>query len=167
MVRCLNGLEHGNRQDFLDNLVAEFGQPECERLLMTWDEIRRLKADGFSIGSHTISHKSLVGLPLVEAHAEIRDSCKILSNKLGEVITGFSYPRGDWNRTLAKIVAQAGYSYAVTTRYGSNSNPVNVYGLARRNISDYQGIRAHMPLIMYRLELTGIMDRVLADRRKG
>ena len=167
MMRCMNGLENMSRQAFLDNLMNEFGHPEGERLLMNWDEIRRLKADGFPIASHTVSHRSLVDLPIAEAQAEVSDSRVMLSKRLGCRIAGFSYPRGDWNDSLADIVEQAGYSYAVTTRFGSNKNPIDVYGLTRRNMSDYQGIRAWMPVMMCRLELTGVADKVFAARRRG
>jgi len=132
---------------------------------MTWDEICQLKWEGFSIGSHSFSHALLTDLTIEQAKAEIKDSRTLLSNRLNDNIEGFSYPRGRWNGALAKLVAQEGYSFAVTTRFGSNNENCDLYALARRNLSDYKGVRSLIPVPMHMLEMTGLLDRFLVKRR--
>jgi hypothetical protein len=90
---------------------------------------------------------------------------KILSQKLGTAVKGFSYPRGAWNREIVSMVRQAGYDYAVSTVFGSNRPGCNIYTLSRRGISDYPDIRSFFPVPMYLLEMTGLLDRLIAKRR--
>jgi len=165
IVRYINDLGVVERNNFLDALVQEFGLYDGERLLMTWNEISQLKRDGFSIGSHSLSHIPLTELTTEQAKVEIKDSRAILSNKVDDEIEGFSYPRGRWNGTLAELAAQEGYSFAVTTRFGSNNESCDLYALARRNLCDYKGVRSLIPVPMHMLEMTGLLDRFLVKRR--
>lgn len=164
-VRYLNTVENVFRLDFLNALQAEFGPYEGERLLMNWEEIRDLHKCGFSVGSHTLSHIPLTDLAPADAEKEIAESGKILSQRIGAPVKGFSYPRGAWNRELAVMAKQAGYDYAVTTVFGSNKSGCDRFALSRRSISDYPDIRSLFSVPMYLLEMTGLLDRFIAKRR--
>lgn len=73
----------------------EFGVPSA---WMQWDQVRALRARGFEIGAHTVSHVDLGMVEGVAAHEEIRGSRRRLEEELGESITLFSYPYGGPNR---------------------------------------------------------------------
>jgi peptidoglycan/xylan/chitin deacetylase (PgdA/CDA1 family) len=164
-VRLVNGMNATKREQFIAGLKRLSIPKHSQRLLLNWDEVREISRQGHEIGSHTLNHRLLTQLDEVDARKEIFESRAVLSKKIGKEVVGFSYPRGEWNQTVAEFVAQAGYSYAVTTRYGRNSNGADVFGLARLNISDYQGIRASMAKTMYYLEVAGFLDKVLIGRR--
>jgi peptidoglycan/xylan/chitin deacetylase (PgdA/CDA1 family) len=164
-VRLLNGTNAAKREQFIAELRRLSIPKDYKRLLLNWDEVREISRQGHEVGSHTLSHRPLTQLGEVDARKEIFESRTALSKKIGQEVVGFSYPRGEWNQTVAKFVAQAGYSYAVTTRYGRNSSSADVYRLGRRNISDFQGIRASMPKTMYYLEMAGFFDKLLIRRR--
>lgn len=164
-VRLLNGTSAAKREQFVEDLRRISVSKDRQRLLLNWDEVQEISRRGHEIGSHTMSHRPLTELDEIHAQKEIFESRAALSRKIGQEVVGFSYPRGEWSPTLAKLLANAGYSYAVTTRYGRNSNGVDVFGLARLNISDYQGIRAYMAQTMYYLEMAGYLDKVLIGRR--
>ena len=164
-VRLLNGTNAAKREQFVEGLKRLSVSKDHQRLLLNWDEVREISRQGHDIGSHTRSHRLLTQLDEDDARKEIFESRVDLSRKIGKEVVGFSYPRGEWNQTVAKLVAQAGYSYAVTTRYGRNRDSADVYRLARLNISDYQGIRASMAKTMFYLEMAGFLDRLLVGRR--
>ncbi len=164
-VRYLNTVENAFRLDFLNALQSEFGLYEGERVLMNWEEIRHLHNCGFSVGSHTLSHIPLTDLHPDDAEKEIVESGKVLSQRIGAPIKGFSYPRGAWNRELAAMAKQAGYAYAVTTVFGSNKSGCDLFALSRRSISDYPDMRSFFAVPMYLLEMTGLLDRFIAKRR--
>jgi peptidoglycan/xylan/chitin deacetylase (PgdA/CDA1 family) len=166
-VRLLNGTNAAKREQFIGQLNQLSIPGHFPQLLVNWDEVREISRQGHDIGSHTLSHHPLTQLSEVDARKEIVESKVALSRKIGKEVVGFSYPRGDWNQAVANLVAQAGYSYAVTTRYGRNGSSTDVYGLARFNISDYQGIRAYMAKTMYYLEMAGFLDKLLIGRRSG
>lgn len=163
-VRFLNKTDTVKREQFVTRLRQIPTRKQTKRMLLSWDEVREISKQGHAIGSHTKSHRPLSQLTENEAKNEIFESRTILSEKIGQNVVGFSYPRGDWNQNISEMVIESGYSYAVTTRYGSNNRNANLYALYRRNISDYHGIRAYMPVTMYWLELTGFLDKILADR---
>lgn len=167
LVRVLNGVGDLERQSFLADLVRTFGDGQEERLLMNWDEIRRLQDDGFDIGSHALSHIPLTDLDEESACREIDLSADHLFQRLGRRPEGFCYPRGAHNEIHARMVEQSGYAYAVTTCFGSNENPADLFTLKRRNMADYHGVRAYFPVAMYLFELSGRLDSFLSSRRNG
>jgi peptidoglycan/xylan/chitin deacetylase (PgdA/CDA1 family) len=166
-VRLLNGTNAVKREQFIGQLNQLFIPKHFHRLLINWDEVREISRQGHDIGSHTLSHRPLTQLSEVDARKEVFESKVALSREIGKEVVGFSYPRGEWNQAVANLVAQAGYSYAVTTRYGRNRDSADLYRLTRLNVSDYQGIRAYMAKTMYYLEMTGFLDKLLIGRRSG
>jgi peptidoglycan/xylan/chitin deacetylase (PgdA/CDA1 family) len=80
--------------------------------------IQALHRDGFEIGAHTLSHRSLTRLAPEESWREIAGSRKELSDLLGVDVPGFAYPRGHYHRLHAEQVARAGFEYAVSVRTG-------------------------------------------------
>lgn len=77
---------------------------------LSWDEIMEMKNWGMIFGSHTMSHRNLTRIPKNEMVYELRESKRILENRLGSVAC-VSYP---FNRTNAEIGEQArlaGYRY--------------------------------------------------------
>ena len=164
LVRWLNDLGYEFRIHFLDRMVAEFGVKNGQ-CLMTWDEVRQLHKLGFEVGSHALSHEPLTQLGQDRVKAEVEQSKEALEEVLGAAVPGFSYPRGAWDERCATTVKNAGYDYAVSTMYGSNDDPVNVFALQRRGVADYQGFRSFFPITVIRIELTGILDNMLKKRR--
>ncbi len=165
LVRHLNGLSLADRRAVIESAAREFGPYRGERLLMNWAEVGELCASGFDIGSHTLSHEPLTDLPEPEAVEEIAKSRVEIGRRLGRPVRGFSFPRGAHSSPLVRAVRDAGYDYAVTTRYGSNRPGDDVYELRRRNLADYRGWRAAAPVAMYRFEISGILDPLLSSRR--
>jgi peptidoglycan/xylan/chitin deacetylase (PgdA/CDA1 family) len=132
---------------------------------MNWNEAKHLAQKGFGIGSHSLSHEPLTDLGQTEAEIEIHDSRIALGERVGKQISGFCYPRGACSGFLAEAVKQAGYSYAVTTQYGSNQHGSNPLQLLRRNVADYEDCRSGFPITALRLELSGLFDSFLSIRR--
>ncbi len=96
---------------------------------MNWEQVKELRDSGMIIGSHGMTHKILTGLNENELDYELRDSKKILEDKLKAEINYFSVPKGHYNkRVLGKIMA-CGYKGAFT------SNPEDRDGLVFGRIS--------------------------------
>lgn len=104
------------------------------RHLMGWSEIKEIKENGISIGSHTINHYSLSNLDYKEARKEIEESRIYLENKLGDSIHHFAYPFGGVNKIVKDIVRESGYKTACTTGSGFNSRDTNLFELRRLEI---------------------------------
>lgn len=98
---------------------------ECvNHRMLTWKHIQEMHAQGIDFGSHTVSHPILSRIPADELLREIRESKRQLSERLGSPITTFAYPNGhaaDYNNEVKAALREAGYSCAVTSRWGCNT----------------------------------------------
>ena len=81
---------------------------------MTWDEVARVHAAGFTIGSHTRTHAILVNETPATVSAELGASRAALESRLGAPVRHFAYPCGQFNAAAVQAVADAGYQYAYT-----------------------------------------------------
>ena len=71
------------------------------------------------------------------ALCELEGSRRQLAEWLGEPISGFAYPYGDKDSSLCqlpKLVASAGYQYAVTLKRGAVSAASDVMSLQRDHV---------------------------------
>jgi len=68
----------------------------------------------FEIGSHTLDHLYLKGVPATLAERQVIEGKNKLENLLGHGVTGFAYPGGRYDPALQRIVSTAGFSYART-----------------------------------------------------
>ena len=164
-VQIFNGLSEEKRQTLIAGFKKEFGVYDGSRLLMNWHEVRDIAGRGFEIGSHTISHIPLTDLEDLKAEEEILRSKELISRKLNCEVNGFCYPRGAFADKHMEMVRQSSYSYAVSTRFGSNKERANLYALKRRSISDFPDFRDRFAGSFHLLELSGAVDPILLKRR--
>jgi peptidoglycan/xylan/chitin deacetylase (PgdA/CDA1 family) len=88
------------------------------RSYMTAAQVRAMDAAGMVIGSHTVHHVDLVGVPLADAAAEIDAGKAALERLLGHGVLDFAYPSGGVNLAVMQLVQRAGFRDAVTTIRG-------------------------------------------------
>jgi peptidoglycan/xylan/chitin deacetylase (PgdA/CDA1 family) len=84
---------------------------------LTWGDLRALERRGIAIGSHTVTHTELTQLDDAQALGELRESRATLEQHLGHPVQWFAYPAGREDARVRKLVVEAGYVLAVTTRY--------------------------------------------------
>lgn len=152
-----------NRDVFFDHLqwdqpalADRAAHPEHWRP-MTWDMLEEMAENGMSIGSHTLSHRSLGTLNHEEVWDEVFRSKKILEERLQRPVSAFSYPfgsavYGDFNASTESALRKAGYTVAWTTRWGGNRVGENAYRLKRIPIYD------HDTLLDFQCKVHGATD---------
>ena len=117
---------------------------------LTWDAIKEMAAGGLvTFGSHTLSHPDLSTLPPALAERQIRESKRVLEDRLGSRVTLFSYPAGRYNDTVVRLVEEAGYLAAVTTRYGNLHNANEIYLLKRIRIDGRDSLGTFASKLQY------------------
>jgi peptidoglycan/xylan/chitin deacetylase (PgdA/CDA1 family) len=105
---------------FLDELTIAAGIPwdraaekaMADALLLTWDDVRALRATGMDVQSHTSTHRVLNGLASDDARHELVDSRLTLERELGVPVRAVSYPCGhsiEGEQRLCADVLTAGY----------------------------------------------------------
>jgi peptidoglycan/xylan/chitin deacetylase (PgdA/CDA1 family) len=103
------------------------------RLMMTRAMVADLAARGFDVGGHTLTHPILSKLPPARAREEIRGCAAWLQQVTGKAPRTFAYPNGrpgtDFDSSHAAMVAEAGFTAAVSTTWSAaraGTDPYNV-----------------------------------------
>lgn len=144
----LRGLSSATRQDALDELVdrlAPEGSPRDRDLFLDWDGAHQLVARGFEVGSHTMSHLNLATEPAATQVEDLRGSRLVLEKELDREIRVLAYPFGQPDAVSATTQAaarEAGYSHALTTRFGQNSCATDATGMHRIMLDPAVGLLA-------------------------
>jgi glycosyltransferase involved in cell wall biosynthesis len=98
------------------------------------ENLRQLQKEGWEIGSHGITHNSLLRLPESELEKEIVDSKRFLSKLFGEV-ESYAYPYGDFNDYCKQKVSHS-YRIAFAMTKGGTMNGIDTHQIRRYFISE-------------------------------
>ncbi len=92
--------------------VARWRRNGHAKDLLSVEEIKEIKARGFSLGSHTVTHSDLRTLDDGALERELADSCATIA-EMGETFVPFAYPGGQFTLRERNAVERAGYDCAV------------------------------------------------------
>lgn len=104
---------------------------------MTWDQARRLQANGVELGAHTVTHPILSRLDAEAQEREILGSVQRLTEELKQPPETFAMPNGsaaDYDRHTLSILRRSGLKGACTTRRGSCAAASDPFELPRLGI---------------------------------
>jgi peptidoglycan/xylan/chitin deacetylase (PgdA/CDA1 family) len=95
---------------------------------MTWEQLREMKAQGFEVGSHALSHADLTKKMKDEEDAaymgrvrkELVFSKKIIDKALDQNTICLAFPFGKFRQRLLPLCEEAGYKMAFTLTRGEN-----------------------------------------------
>lgn len=132
-----------HRYEIITNIFADVvRRPEAEladELYMSRDELISLHSRGFTIGSHTASHRWLDSLSIEEQQSEISESLQSLEGIRGNLTDWIMcYPYGGYNNETLTILKSTECALALTTKVGSvDIYSDSQYELKRLNTNDY------------------------------
>lgn len=106
--------------------------------MMTWDEVRQMKAEGAEIGAHTISHLHMTRADMDRNREEIIQSNKRFAEELGEVPTLFAYPYGEASKEIEQFIREH-YRAAFGQHSGAMSDRDNRFYLPRFPLNERYG----------------------------
>jgi peptidoglycan/xylan/chitin deacetylase (PgdA/CDA1 family) len=102
-------------------------------------DLQKLIDAGWTVGSHTRTHRTLSRLPADELHDEIAGSRADLERFLGLHEIALAYPYGGSEHINAGVrdeASRAGFTCALTTIPGTNSRDVDRYALRRMKFAE-------------------------------
>jgi peptidoglycan/xylan/chitin deacetylase (PgdA/CDA1 family) len=121
---------------------------EPDRPLLDWEQLARLRQEGFEIGSHTHGHRPLIGLPDAEAREELARSRREIGERLGAAPRFVAYPRGFYTARDKALAREVGYEGACAViLYWRQLWRSDRYELKRMTIKGGE------PLLAFRLRL--------------
>jgi peptidoglycan/xylan/chitin deacetylase (PgdA/CDA1 family) len=81
------------------------------------DQVIALRAQGFEIGSHGMTHTRLSQISLADASDELCESKTRLEDLLQEPIAAFALPGGHYNDAVLQLAWTAGYQRVMTSDF--------------------------------------------------
>lgn len=120
--------------DYLGNYNDWNFKDKTRRKHMSIDELTELQTNGWEIGSHGVTHRSLLRLNDEEITAELGESKRTLEEQFGEV-TSYAYPYGDYSDYIMKQVKKY-YSNAFLLTQGGVFLAVDSLRIHRYYISE-------------------------------
>lgn len=98
---------------------------------------RRLLADGFECGAHSLTHPHLTELTELDCRRELTESRSRLEKILGQEISHLAYPFGDWNGRVRTIAMESGYRSACAVEIGVSDASDSPFALRRVPITGF------------------------------
>lgn len=95
---------------------------------MTQAQIDELAKAGMEIGSHSLTHPDLTKISPDDAQSQIALS--------KENTLTFCYPSGKYNQAIVKLIQEAGYQAAVTTKFGIADQNSSILELPRVRVEN-------------------------------
>lgn len=89
---------------------------------LNWQHIKQLSKAGWEIGSHTATHRDLLGLSIQEVKSELRSSKDIIEQNVNRTIQLISYPFNRFNKQIIFEAQRIGYRGGCTLSLKKNMN---------------------------------------------
>ncbi|WP_313965269.1 polysaccharide deacetylase family protein [uncultured Streptococcus sp.] len=116
-----------------NNIITSFSEKEKPSVL-TFDQIKEMKAQGLTFESHTVSHPDLAQSDTATQKAELANSKQVLDKKLNQTTTTIVYPAGRYSDVTMDLAKTNGYKMGLTTNNGLASLDDGLYSLNRLRI---------------------------------
>jgi peptidoglycan/xylan/chitin deacetylase (PgdA/CDA1 family) len=117
LKKYLKTLPHADRNKVLDRVMNTWNDIELPNLMMSWDDLKKLKGAGHYIGSHSVTHSMLATMTDEAAiRNELAESGNIIRDKLGHFPLTISYPVGSFNETTKRLAKEAGYKIGLAVK---------------------------------------------------
>ncbi len=113
----LQRLDDAERERLVARLSAALGEAKAGRedRVMTRAELATLRSPMVEMGVHAVTHQPLTSMPIEKRRREISESLATCEEIAGTAMTGFAYPHGDLDPATARVVAEMGFAWAVST----------------------------------------------------
>jgi peptidoglycan/xylan/chitin deacetylase (PgdA/CDA1 family) len=135
--RLLKGLALNAKLLMLSHLENTYSVPESrERRFLTWEEVKIMRRNKISFGSHTMHHCTLTAEHNPALGEELKQSRDTIEFRLQDEVRYLAYPNGAYDRRVMEAARLAGYMHCFTTDQGGFRRKANSFAIPRINIDD-------------------------------
>lgn len=114
---------------------------------LLWDEVRRLAAEGWSFGSHGVTHIDFTRINALLAEAQLRESKAMIERNLGQACDTFAYTWGHHSGSVRDLVAISGYRYGFAALHGAIGPQFDCFAIPRINISSEYSLEDFVQIV--------------------
>lgn len=126
VVKIIKSNNRAVREAVRAQLREQLAEPNAravtQAVMLNWEQVREMAAEGMVIGAHTLSHLNLPNADPEDALYEISGSRKVLEERLGKTIRHFSVPNSGpyayYNEAVKQMVKQSGFDSSVVSAPG-------------------------------------------------
>jgi len=101
---------------------------------LDWGEAKELLSMGFSLGSHSMTHRNLTALSDGELWQEVAGSKKEIEDIVGVEVLSFSYPFGRSSERVVDFVRSAEYKMAFSMYPAQKNSAFDRYNIRRNGV---------------------------------
>jgi len=130
---------------------------------LTWSQVKEMQENGFSFGSHTLSHLFLTNASDNDILFQLTKSREAMEWRLNQKIEYLAYPGGAYDQQVIKLARQVGYRAAFTIDLGRNTAKCGLFTLNR--IPIFAGTHSFLRFQL-RLKFTQIIIAVQSFKDK-
>ena len=140
---------------------SDFGFVNHDRQL-TWQEIKELAANGWSIQSHGNAHTRMTHLDLESVKNEVTLSKSIIEQNLGTKVDAFAFPYGIYNKAVIDQLKAAGYTSSYTVHSGKLYPSANRFLIPRIEINNQDSMDSYKVKVLtgYTSTANGIRAKI-------
>lgn len=120
LTQHVKSLPHADAMKTVDALCEMLGAPSSGNEVLGWNALRKLAADGVTLGAHTQTHPLMNRMSLDDARREAVESLKDLEREIGGQPPVLAYPAGGCTTEVARMLEREGFCLAFTTERGIN-----------------------------------------------
>ena len=129
-------------------LYTDLIESKQTSLALSWDDVRFLKDSGlFEIGSHTVTHSDLNKISEEQLQRELKESRRIIFEKVGVTPEILAYPDGVFDERSIKMMKNLGYKAGFTVIRGGNPFFNNPFSLNRSMVYNREKIDNFIKLL--------------------
>lgn len=117
ILKLLLGYNNDERLSIIKSLESEFPEYHKKGInMMNWEDLRECINNNVEIGSHSLTHDSLVTIQDDKTlYEEIKGSKQIIFDNLNVEVETFTFPNGLYNENIVNICVDSGYRYLLST----------------------------------------------------
>jgi peptidoglycan/xylan/chitin deacetylase (PgdA/CDA1 family) len=119
---------------------------------LSWDEVKKMAADGIDFGSHTVTHPVLSNVSRLQLKQEVCRSKETIEQQLGCQVIALAYPVGsrkNFNEHARSVVAECEFKYAVSYDEGIVSSTFDRYAMPRIHVERYHSLNIFRSNLMF------------------
>jgi len=135
LLAAMKYLPTRERESKAESLAQLCGRALPDDLMLTSEQLMRMRSAGMTIGAHTMHHPILAQQRDADAWNEISGGKLALERILGETVTLFAYPNGkpgrDYLAAHVRMAKEVGFDAAFSTAHGTAGRGANAFEIPR------------------------------------
>lgn len=152
----LKSIPNSKRVAVCKLINEQFNDVELPKnLMMNWNELKQISAEGIEIGSHSVTHPLLAKMETEEEILfELKQSKEIIQHQLGFAPKTISYPIGSFDERVMKIAKQLDYKMGLAVQHKTfDSEKQNQFAIPRVELYNESKLKTS-------LRMNGVLQKV-------